>query len=110
MWGPDSSRRLLTAASARPLPLQELVGKFIPEAIGKEIEKACQGIYPLQVGAARAAAGGRPLLVDTGACCSAGRLLQRRQGVLSSLASRPAPPPRPLVAVPPTRRTPLCAR
>lgn len=25
------------------------VGKFIPEAIGKEIEKACQGIYPLQV-------------------------------------------------------------
>jgi small subunit ribosomal protein S3Ae len=28
--------------------LKELVGKFIPEAIGKEIEKACQGIYPLQ--------------------------------------------------------------
>ena len=25
------------------------MGKFIPEAIGKEIEKACQGIYPLQV-------------------------------------------------------------
>jgi small subunit ribosomal protein S3Ae len=25
-----------------------LVGKFIPEAIGKEIEKSCQGIYPLQ--------------------------------------------------------------
>ena len=24
------------------------MGKFIPEAIGKEIEKACQGIYPLQ--------------------------------------------------------------
>ncbi len=32
--------------------LQELVGKFIPEAIGKEIEKSCQGIYPLQVGTA----------------------------------------------------------
>jgi hypothetical protein len=29
--------------------LKELVGKFIPEAIGKEIEKACQGVYPLQV-------------------------------------------------------------
>ena len=28
--------------------LKELVGKFIPEAIGKEIEKACQGVYPLQ--------------------------------------------------------------
>ncbi|CAL5218774.1 g493 [Coccomyxa viridis] len=28
--------------------LKELVGKFIPEAIGKEIEKATQGIYPLQ--------------------------------------------------------------
>ena len=27
---------------------QELVGKFIPEAIGKDIEKACNGIYPLQ--------------------------------------------------------------
>jgi small subunit ribosomal protein S3Ae len=28
--------------------LKDLVAKFIPEAIGKEIEKACQGIYPLQ--------------------------------------------------------------
>jgi len=28
--------------------LKELVAKFIPETIGKEIEKACQGIYPLQ--------------------------------------------------------------
>lgn len=28
--------------------LKELVGKFIPEAIGKEIEKSCQGVYPLQ--------------------------------------------------------------
>lgn len=28
--------------------LKELVGKFIPESIGKEIEKACFGIYPLQ--------------------------------------------------------------
>jgi len=25
-----------------------LVGKLIPEIIGKEVEKACQGIYPLQ--------------------------------------------------------------
>jgi ribosomal protein S3AE len=25
------------------------VAKFIPEAIGKDIEKSCQGIYPLQV-------------------------------------------------------------
>lgn len=28
--------------------LKELVGKFIPESIGREIEKSCQGIYPLQ--------------------------------------------------------------
>jgi len=28
--------------------LKDLVRKFIPEAIGKEIEKACQSIYPLQ--------------------------------------------------------------
>lgn len=28
--------------------LKDLVVKFIPEAIGKEIEKSCQGIYPLQ--------------------------------------------------------------
>jgi len=28
--------------------LKELVVKFIPEAIGKLIEKECQGIYPLQ--------------------------------------------------------------
>jgi len=28
--------------------LKELVGKFIPESIGKDIEKACQGIFPLQ--------------------------------------------------------------
>jgi len=28
--------------------LKELFSKFIPESIGKEIEKACYGIYPLQ--------------------------------------------------------------
>ena len=28
--------------------LKELVRKFIPEALGKEIEKACQAVYPLQ--------------------------------------------------------------
>jgi len=28
--------------------LKELVAKFIPEVIGKEIEKVTQGIYPLQ--------------------------------------------------------------
>ena len=27
--------------------LKDLVGKFVPESIGKDIEKACQGIYPL---------------------------------------------------------------
>lgn len=31
----------------RSCDLKELVGKFIPESISKEIEKACQGIYPL---------------------------------------------------------------
>merc|ERR1711918_243433 len=33
---------------ANSCDLKELVGKFIPEAIGKDIEKACAGIYPLQ--------------------------------------------------------------
>ncbi|PVV04910.1 hypothetical protein BB560_000565 [Smittium megazygosporum] len=28
--------------------LKELIQKFIPESIGREIEKACQGIYPIQ--------------------------------------------------------------
>ena len=33
---------------AQMCDLKELVAKFIPEVIGKEIEKATQGIYPLQ--------------------------------------------------------------
>jgi len=33
---------------AGSVDLKDLVAKFIPEAIGKDIEKACQGIYPLQ--------------------------------------------------------------
>ena len=28
--------------------LKDIVKKFIPEALGKEIEKACAGVYPLQ--------------------------------------------------------------
>ncbi|KAK9830615.1 hypothetical protein WJX81_005690 [Elliptochloris bilobata] len=38
----------LMTREAAACDLKELVGKFIPEAIGKEIEKACQGIFPLQ--------------------------------------------------------------
>jgi small subunit ribosomal protein S3Ae len=38
----------LMIREAAACDLKELVGKFIPEVIGKEIEKACQGIYPLQ--------------------------------------------------------------
>jgi len=33
---------------ASTVDLKELVLKFIPESIGKEIEKACNGIFPLQ--------------------------------------------------------------
>jgi len=33
---------------ATTVDLKELVVKFIPEVIGKQIEKECQGIYPLQ--------------------------------------------------------------
>jgi len=33
---------------ASTVDLEELVKKFIPEVIGKEIEKACHGVYPLQ--------------------------------------------------------------
>lgn len=33
---------------ATTVDLKELVNKFIPELIGKQIERDCQGIYPLQ--------------------------------------------------------------
>jgi len=33
---------------ASTVELKDLVSKFIPESIGKSIEKVCQGIYPLQ--------------------------------------------------------------
>jgi len=33
---------------ATSVDLRELVLKFVPEVIGREVEKACQGIYPLQ--------------------------------------------------------------
>jgi len=38
----------IMSKEASSCDLKELVQKFIPEAIGREIEKACQGIYPLQ--------------------------------------------------------------
>jgi len=40
--------RLASHAEATKSDLKGLVNKFIPEAIAKEIEKACNGIYPLQ--------------------------------------------------------------
>ncbi|CAN8229417.1 unnamed protein product [Cochlearia groenlandica] len=40
--------REIMVKEASSCDLKELVAKFIPEAIGKEIEKATQGIYPLQ--------------------------------------------------------------
>jgi small subunit ribosomal protein S3Ae len=38
----------LMTREAESCDLKDLVAKFIPESIGREIEKACQGIYPLQ--------------------------------------------------------------
>jgi len=38
----------IMAREASSCDLKDLVAKFIPEAIGKDIEKSCQGIYPLQ--------------------------------------------------------------
>jgi len=38
----------IISREAGAVDLNELVAKFIPEIIGKEIEKATQGIYPLQ--------------------------------------------------------------
>merc|ERR1711871_1069578 len=40
--------RDIMTAQATSCELQELVNKLIPEVIGKEIEKACHGVYPLQ--------------------------------------------------------------
>merc|ERR1712087_39704 len=39
--------RDLMTQHATTCDLKELVNKFIPEVIGKEIEKACHGIYPM---------------------------------------------------------------
>jgi small subunit ribosomal protein S3Ae len=38
----------IMAREANAVDLKELVLKFIPESVGKDIEKACQGIYPMQ--------------------------------------------------------------
>jgi small subunit ribosomal protein S3Ae len=38
----------IMAREASSSDLKDLVAKFIPEAIGKDIEKACSGVYPLQ--------------------------------------------------------------
>ncbi|GBF90089.1 ribosomal protein S3Ae [Raphidocelis subcapitata] len=38
----------IMAREAGSSDLKDLVAKFIPEAIGKDIEKACAGVYPLQ--------------------------------------------------------------
>lgn len=40
--------REIMVNSASTCSLKELVAKFIPESIGKDIEKATTGIYPLQ--------------------------------------------------------------
>jgi len=40
--------RDIMVREASTVELSELVNKFIPEVIGKEIEKACQSVYPLQ--------------------------------------------------------------
>jgi small subunit ribosomal protein S3Ae len=45
---------IMTAEVAKS-DLKSLVQKFVPEAISKEIEKACFNIYPLQVRVRRAA-------------------------------------------------------
>jgi small subunit ribosomal protein S3Ae len=38
----------IMTAQATSADLKGLVEKLVPESIGREIEKACQGIYPLQ--------------------------------------------------------------
>lgn len=38
----------IMAAEASKCQLRDLVKKFIPESIGKSIEAACRGIFPLQ--------------------------------------------------------------
>lgn len=40
--------REVMVREASTVELKELVNKFIPEVIGKEVEKACQSIFPLQ--------------------------------------------------------------
>merc|ERR1712183_669448 len=40
--------RDIMTREATSCDIKSLVNKFIPEVIGKEIEKACHGVYPLQ--------------------------------------------------------------
>merc|ERR1712151_1126882 len=40
--------RDIMTKEASIVDLKELVNKFIPESIGKEIEKSCHGVYPMQ--------------------------------------------------------------
>jgi len=40
--------RDIMTREASTVDLKELVNKFIPEMIGKEIEKSCHGVYPMQ--------------------------------------------------------------
>ena len=63
--------------------LKECVLKFIPEVIGKEIEKVCQGIYPLQnvyirkVKILKSPKFDVTKLLGTGPCLCGGKLMNR---------------------------------
>jgi len=67
--------------------LNELVAKFIPEIIGKEIEKATQGIYPLQNVFIRKVKTLRAPKVDVG------KLLESHGGVDVAIAAADAGKP-----------------
>ena len=45
---PSQAMRQIMVEEASKVQLRDLVKKLIPESIGKEIEKACSGVYPLQ--------------------------------------------------------------
>jgi hypothetical protein len=75
----------IMSREATSCDLKDLVAKFIPEAIGKDIEKSCQGIYPLQVRA-----------LDTCGVCGALRAGCVARSCSRSTRRRSARPPRSL--------------
>jgi len=82
-------RKMIEVAQreAGSVDLSELVAKLIPESIGKEIEKQCEGIYPLQNVLIRKVVTLRAPKIDMG------KLLELHGGADAVVSAAPAAAP-----------------